>query len=380
LVKEADAFATVGFDVTVLYNLVADWAQVLDKDIFEKVKWKYIQIGGTNKSQWQYQISRIRFSFYRFVNKRISIKLFSEKAHARCYSNLLDVAIKLNADWYIGHNPGAMAIASNAAIKANAKAGFDFEDYHRGEYINTKNDAYKRQIFIEKKYTNMFNYISAASPLIANEIVGDFPYKKDVIFNLLNTFSIKQQPIFKNNDEQCLRLFWFSQNIGKDRGLEQVCRVLKNINDVTIKLVLVGNYSEELKAYFFNLAGKMSENITFAGISQTNNLIEMCSQFDIGLATELNTPLNRDICLTNKIFTYLIAGNAIIFSKTTAQLDFNNEHKVGIVFNNDEELMECILFYKNKENLLKQRKYNYKLAKEKLNWEIESKKLLALIN
>jgi hypothetical protein len=46
LVKEADAFCNAGYDVTVLYNLVADWAQVLDKNILEKAKWKYTQVGG----------------------------------------------------------------------------------------------------------------------------------------------------------------------------------------------------------------------------------------------------------------------------------------------------------------------------------------------
>ena len=38
-----------------------------------------------------------------------------------------------------------------------------------------------------------------------------------------------------------------------------------------------------------------------------------------GLALERPTVRNRDICLTNKAFTYLPAGLAVAFSDTTAQ-------------------------------------------------------------
>ncbi len=380
LVKEADAFSDAGYDVTVLYNLVADWANVLDKDIQKKANWKYIQVGGKNKSSWQYQISRIKFALYRFVNEKISVKIFLENAHARCYNELLKIAIKLNADWYIGHNPGAIAIAANAALRTKAKAGFDIEDYHRGEYLNTKSIAYVRQIILEKKYLSIFSYLSAASPLIAKSIEGDFPKMKKKVLSVLNTFPIKQQPIFKNNNEKKLSLFWFSQNLGKDRGLEQIIRVLKNINDKTIELFLIGNYTDNLKFYFLNIAGEMSNNIIFTGVFSPPKLIEAISKFDIGFATELNTPINRDICLTNKIFSYLVAGNAIILSNTSAQSYFNSEYNVGLLFNNDKELEESIIFYKDKNKLLEQRKHNYQLAKEKLNWENESQKLLALIN
>jgi hypothetical protein len=164
LVKEADAFCDAGYDVTVLYNLVADWAQELDRDILEKAKWKYIQVGGENKGAWKYQISKIRFAFYRLVNEKISVKLFTKNAHARCYNALLECAIKLKADCYVGHNPGAMSIAANAAIVTNSKAGF--EDYHRGEYIDFNSPALKRQIFIEEKYASKFNHISVASSMI----------------------------------------------------------------------------------------------------------------------------------------------------------------------------------------------------------------------
>lgn len=380
MVKEADAFYYAGYEVTVLYNFVAEWAQALDKDILIKAKYQYIQVGGINKSTLAYQLSRIKFAFFKFINENISKKFFPENAHARCYTHLLKKAVELKADWYIGHNPGAIAIAANAAHITKTKAGFDFEDYHRGEFNDMKNKQLRRQIFIEEKYISDFRYITAASPMIAKAISNDFPYKSESIFNLFNVFPLKQQPSFKDNANSPLSLLWFSQHVGKDRGIEQIVRVLKSLNDRSIKLILIGNCTEDVKSYFLKMAGGMASSIFFKGILTVDQLVETSSHCDVGFATELSVPLNRDICLTNKIFTYLLAGNAIIFSNTSAQYSFNKEYKVGHLFNNDKELEESIIFYKNKENLLAQRKYNYQLAKEKLNWENESQKLLTLVH
>ncbi len=384
MVKEADAFCNAGYDVTVLYNLVADWAQVLDEDILVKAKWKYIQVGAVNKSQLQYQISRMRFAFYRFVNNKISINLFTEKAHTRCYAALLKVAIKLKVDWYIGHNPGAMAIAANAASKTNAKAGFDFEDYHRGEYTDMKSHSFKRQILIENKYFKKFSYISASSTLITNKISKDFYKETVVITPILNCFSLQEQPIldFENIKRDDLKLFWFSQHVGKNRGLQIVCEVLADLNDPNINLTLVGNCTTEIKNYFTSLMGNVKDSIKFMNIVPTNELPNLSASFDVGLALEPAFSVNNNLALSNKIFTYLLAGNAIIFSETSMQKDFNGAYHAGLSFpiNDKEGLKASILFYKDKENLLKQRKKNYHLTKEKLNWELESQKLLALIN
>ena len=98
----------------------------------------------------------------------------------------------------------------------------------------------------------------------------------------------------------------------------------------------------------------------------------------MGLALELPVPDNRNICLTNKIFTYLLAGNAIIFSETEMQKDFCKAYKVGQLFNNKDvdSLLAIIKNYKDSKELTSQRKYNYQLAGTKFNWDYESQKLL----
>ena len=106
--------------------------------------------------------------------------------------------------------------------------------------------------------------------------------------------------------------------------------------------------------------------------------------FDVGLELEQNKPLNRDICLTNKIFTYLISGLAIIASNTKAQQQFINENNnVGKLYpiTNINKLAELINQLFGNKKLLNEYKNNaYHLAQSKYNWENESKKFIDVIN
>ena len=48
-------------------------------------------------------------------------------------------------------------------------------------------------------------------------------------------------------------------------------------------------------------------------------MARLAAQHDVGLASELSTPPNRAISLTNKVFTYLLAGIPVLLSNTPAQ-------------------------------------------------------------
>ena len=125
----------------------------------------------------------------------------------------------------------------------------------------------------------------------------------------------------------------------------------------------------------------MAGNIHFVGIVLAEELPAFASKFDIGLALETAFSDNNNIALSNKIFTYLLAGNAIILSKTAMQLAFNNQYKIGESFAAGDAagLAERINFYRGHEKLNAQKKHNYDIAQKHLNWEMESTKLLAVI-
>jgi hypothetical protein len=188
IVKEADSLSNAGFDVTVLYSFFIEWAQEKDEALLKNVLWKYKMVGGHgNDSKLLYFFTRLRFKTNRIINRYVGNKfLLAERAQARTYDELLQAAKKIKADWYIGHNLGALSITVKAAKHNDAKAGFDFEDYHRGENNEAKKEEINRIIYLENKYVTLLDYISAASPLIAEKIGEHFPLQKKTIITLLN--------------------------------------------------------------------------------------------------------------------------------------------------------------------------------------------------
>ncbi|MGZ3834694.1 MAG: hypothetical protein ACXVB0_14310 [Mucilaginibacter sp.] len=114
-----------------------------------------------------------------------------------------------------------------------------------------------------------------------------------------------------------------------------------------------------------------------------DEIIAFASQFDIGLAAEKSVPLNRDICLANKIFTYMQAGLVILASDTTAQLNLLNENEgIGRVYQkgNPQSIADGLLYYHQHRNeLFKAKQASLSLAREKFNWEIEQQKFLTVV-
>jgi hypothetical protein len=387
IVKEADAFALHGHEVIVLYCFWIDWAQKADERIFKKSKWNHKQIGGTpfNNSRI-YWFTRIQFKLVRTLNSLLgNILCIAELSQARSYKQLLQAAKMIKADWYIGHNLGALAIAVKAAKFNLAKAGFDFEDYHREENQPMSKVDRGRIEFLEKKYLPQINYISTASPLITQKVKSNFRELTIPIITINNAFSLSDQQNFitKQENDNSIQLFWFSQTVGSGRGLETVLQALNILNDKTFHLTLVGKHSNEIETIFKTMAGSMSENIHFEGVVEGDKIMAIAASMDIGLAIEQNTPYNRDICLTNKIFTYLLAGNAIILTNTQAQTNFQNEYDVGLMYSVNDVEQCCFVLnkYKSDKNLLSlQREKNWQLANKILNWEKESEKLLNMVS
>ena len=386
IVKEADCLSNAGYDVTVVYSFFIDWAQENDELLLKNALWKYKMVGGDGaENKLLFFFTRLRFKVNQVLYKYVGNKfLFAERAQARAYDELLRAAKKIKADWYIGHNLGALPIAVQAAKYNNAKSGFDFEDYHRAEVDSVNKSLFNRIVFLENKYIPFLKYISVSSDLILEEVRKDHLNFKYNFICLYNSFPLKQLPKVtrvKHDKESKLNLFWFSQTIGLSRGLEIVLEALKLINDKNIHLTLAGRFDDSFKNYLKHNAISLKKNIHLAGIISSHHLPSFSSNFDIGLAVELPNPYNRDICLTNKIFTYLLAGNAIIFSATNAQEKFNSEYKAGFVYQqeNISDLANCILLFKDNILLENQKRHNRELAETIFNWELESKKLLQLL-
>jgi len=285
------------------------------------------------------------------------------------------------ADIYIAHNPGALAIAVMAAKKNKAKCGFDAEDFHRNERSDDENDEdVKLKTAIENATVHQFDYMVAASPQIAE--------KYEELFNrsvtpILNVFPKTHIGIIINNTSKPLQLFWFSQTIGRNRGLEMVIEAI-NISGIVMELHLLGkvyvNYKDQLLA-LNNKHQQPSATIHFHAPVPGDELFNVTANYDIGLCAEPGFSINNKIALSNKLFTYIQCGLAVVSSNTIAQTWFMEQYpETGKLYTDAHELAAILTAYHNNRELLYQtKKTSYAIGQTQLNWEIESEKLINVI-
>ena len=388
LVKEADALVKAGYKVTVIYQYWNDWATIADETLMASKKWKAIRVGGTpNKNRFSYWKLRIISKVANILSQKIGLKYhLAELSIGRCTLALSQKACTIPANLYIAHNLAALPAAVNAAKRNKAKSGFDAEDFHRYEMSNKETDAnVKLKKFIEEKYFPKIDYLTTSSPQISDYYKKLFP---KLIFNtILNVFPKQEKLRLKISDNQALKLVWFSQNVGLSRGLQDVFTALKKLEKFEIEFYVLGHLSNQMKKEFeeitHNLKFDHPPKVFFHAPINPDDIQNYIKEFDLGLATEPAFSINNDSALSNKIFTYIQAGLAVIASDTTAQSALLNQYpNMGMVYQkkNAASLASVIKTYvEDRALLLSHQKQAKKYADEILNWEVEKLKFLDIV-
>ncbi|HEX7136485.1 MAG TPA: glycosyltransferase, partial [Vicinamibacterales bacterium] len=131
-----------------------------------------------------------------------------------------------------------------------------------------------------------------------------------------NTFPLPPTaPDLKPSTVPPLRVYWFSQTIGHGRGLEDAIDALAQLG-IVCELTLRGR---PLPGYFAQLAARASSRSRLLRLIQLppgppDRMVDLARGYDVGLATEPSIPPNRQVCVPNKAFTYMLAGLAVVMS------------------------------------------------------------------
>lgn len=385
LVKEADTLAANGYDVSVLYSYWNDWGTEFDKILLPTKSWKAICVGGDPKHKTlPYYVSKLIHKVAKAVNNKTHGQRFSEFAIARTAYFMTRAAKKYKADLYIGHNLGALPATINAATKNKRLCGFDAEDFHRNEVSDDPNHPdVVLKAHLENKYFPKLDYLSTSSPAIALAYKEIFPQRDFAV--ILNVFPwISTIPELVANTNAPLRLLWFSQTIGKNRGLEDIVEALALLKKYPFELHLLGDLPEGNQAnYIESLISGQNIDVHFHKPIHPDELPKFSSGFDIGLALEPGFSCNNSMALSNKIFTYLQGGLAVIASETKAQSWLiSNYPQIGKLYRKGsaKHLAETLLFYHlHRDELFKTRVAAFEIGRVELNWENESEKFLSVI-
>ena len=343
-----------------------------DAEIFESAGWTHQLVGGSPiHNRWRYFFSRL-------ARKAAEILGQKKRAFCRGYSEFLSHGMAFKPTLIVGHNPGALGPIVTLGDALGVPVVFDAEDYHRGEFPEHSKEA-KETALLEEELLPKVTAMTAASPLIAKAYRSQF-HRRDIV-TINNAFPLKyiapHPPSFKTMSP--LRVVWFSQVIGSDRGLIEFVSGLTHEQRKTTYLTLIGNCTSEMKVFIEDQRRAHGLQVRIVPPMPEEELMVFIRQHDIGLALEKSDTLNRDLCRTNKLYTYPLCGLWTIASNTSAQAEFLVEHpEAGCLINLDDVAsIERVVNWatSNREELLQRRIKALALAKEKLNWEHESLRL-----
>ena len=376
LVKELKLATDNGFEATLVQFSVGNWSDAMTADLQQQFpEVKFIQLSALRRPLMPWLLST---AFYKLSNI-IPLNLrgdwmLSVSAGKRSYL-LLQALKKIDRkfDWVIAHNPAAFYPAYWYGKKKAVKIGIDVEDYHPGE-TNDKGPSENMKELM-KRILPAAEYRSFASPLIMEYVEQDVPSIKGGNNQVVNNVFSKHEfpvPIAEHRVYSKLRFVWFSQFIDYGRGLEQLLPVMDKFQD-SLELTLIGSANN---AFLENEVVNRSYIRCLSSLAQVN-LHQQLHNYDIGLAIEdSGANLNRNICLTNKIWAFLQAGLYIGATPTDAQRIFLSQHPLHgevIVPENMEKTLHDLV--KRKEELINNKLKRYEKACDH-SWEGESAILL----
>ncbi|KIA95115.1 hypothetical protein OC25_07185 [Pedobacter kyungheensis] len=377
LVKEATSLAKESYNVHLIFTQYVSSLVKYDQEILEaNPSWTFDALNWTPQNLLT-AFSKIKSGLRLKTLNLLPINNLHYTLN-RNYGWQLAKAIKVKAALYIGHNLGALPVAVNAAKANQAKSGFDAEDFHRQELTDDQhNSDYQLKVEIENYYIPKLDYFTAASPLIGNLYKSLYNIKVQSINNVFPKIAYASAI----NPQKAIKLFWFSQTLGPNRGIETIINAINSII-IPLELHLLGkfdlNYQEQLNQ---QATAERRKDLFFHHTVSPDQLLKMVGSYDVGIASENTSPLNRNICLTNKLFTYIQCGLAVVASNTTAQSAFmSNFSDIGKIYHDASDLASIINYYhENRTMLNATKKASYELGQKSLNWENECQKFLILV-
>jgi glycosyltransferase involved in cell wall biosynthesis len=338
MLKAADALAAAGYDVSVVATLHEPWATDADVDVRSRRAWPvhlvdYRRNEGASTYWWSGVEHRAAKAIVGAVGPERAPLPVAMRAFGRVHSSLLRAISSVPADFIYGGTTGALAAVAEAARRTRTPYALDLEDYHSAEASGPtapQIDALATRI--EQAVLGGAVFLTTSSEAIADAYRERYDIHAAVVHN---TFPLPAEPPdFARADPDVLRAYWFSQTIGPGRGVDEAIVALGRAG-VRAELALRGRphdgYVDALRSLAATHAPRLA--LIHHPPAPPDAMVDLARANDVGLVLEHGGPRNRDLCVTNKGFTYILAGLAV------AGFDTPGLHDIGVDFGRAAQLV-----------------------------------------
>jgi glycosyltransferase involved in cell wall biosynthesis len=315
-----------------------------------------------------------------------------ERAYSRYFDELAGLAARERADLFIAHNLQALPAAAVAARRWHARLGFDAEDFHRGEFSPeavAQSPLCRLTEMVEEKYIPQCGHLTAASDGIGANYAAALGVCQPV--TVLNVFPLSEREgrtpraeLQRERPGAGLSLYWYSQVIGGDRGLDDVLQTMALLGD-GVHLCLRGTWADGYERIFRERTQTLGveKQIHILPPALPEQLVERAAQHDVGLALEPAITQNRRIAVSNKILNYFLAGLAIAATDVPGQRGIMERAPgAGFLFApGDAETLAARLrdWSINPVKLQSAKAASIRAGKNRFCWDIEKQKLLEAV-
>ena len=329
MLKSADALAAAGYDLTVVSTSHERWAADADRDVRSRRTWpvhivNYRRGASGLTYGWTGAEHRAARAIVHAIGPERAPLPLVARAFGRVHAALARTVAAIPADLIYGGTTGALAAIAGAAGRCRTPYALDLEDFHSAETSDPEAPFVGALATrIERAVLGDAAFLTTSSEAIATAYHERYGVLPSVVHN---TFPLPAQlPDFTRVDPGTLRLYWFSQTIGPGRGLEEAVTALGRAG-VSAELTLRGRPHDGYIDALQRLAAAHAPRV--AVIHQPpaapDAMVDLARGYDIGLALDHGPPRNRSLCMTNKAFTYILAGVAV------AMFDTPGQHDLGV--------------------------------------------------
>jgi glycosyltransferase involved in cell wall biosynthesis len=385
VVKEADALHEAGHEVNVIATRELDAVEPRDRSLIHRIPWRLQRID--LRSPLRSKLRRAVQVCARQTYSATGLTWSAAAGLSGAVRPLRSAALGVPADLYIAHYPAALPAVAAAARAHGALYGYDAEDFHLGDWPHVRAYDMERWLVraIEGRYLPGCAYVTAASPGIADAYADTYKIAAPRV--VLNTFPLAHSacvPTPRGSFEPGPSLYWFSQAIGPDRGLECAVRAI-GLARTQPHLYLRGSPAAGFEARLMDLASEAGApgRVHLLPPAEPDRMEALAAAYDAGLCSETGHTASRRLCLTNKLFSFLLAGIPPLLSDTPAQCGFAEEAGLtDLLYSRGDPAALAALLDRllcDPARLAATRARAWQLGQQRYNWERERGRLMEAI-
>jgi glycosyltransferase involved in cell wall biosynthesis len=326
-VREADVLSAAGHDVTVIGVSFDPRQAELDEQMLKKRAWMYQAAADLRCGSLSSTLNRT-WSRFRSYLARCLLAANLQDPHSLGYAvdRLLTSSIKQNADLTIVHLEVAMWIGMKMH-KRGHRVGVDIEDWYSESSPEPNLPRLRFLRVLEQEILRHSVHMTTTSMAMADALEVFYKcVKPKVIYNSVPSVP---QRCFATHNNEWTRLIWFSQTLGKDRGLQDVFGALPLLEGHWT-LELRANASSQMRSWVESQVPlSLRPRVTIEPTVPPDELPRVVAKHDIGLALEPLSCRNKALTVSNKMFQYLQSGLLVAASDTPGQREVLNAFPQG---------------------------------------------------